>query len=236
MNPEIKITKKQYNNLTKIIKRREKGEPVAYILGYKDFMGLRFKVNRDVLIPRPETEQLVYKVYKGKKALKILDLGTGSGCIAIALAKQLQKSKIKYQVTASDVSKKALKVARQNAQTHKVKIIFKHSDILQNVRMSFDVIIANLPYVTSGDYYRLKQNLKFEPKMALTDGTNRWETYKRFFEEVGKRLNPRAVIFLEIDPRSISKILIWIKKYLPKAKVRFYKDVNRLWRYAIIKN
>jgi len=157
MNRENKLTIKQLSNLAKLIKRREKGEPIAYILGYKDFCGLRFKVNKDVLIPRPETEELVHKVlqvYKAGKPLRILDLGTGSGCIAISILKGLGLRAKGIGVVASDISAKALAIAKQNAKKNIhtrlyecEEINFIKSDLFKNITGKFDVIVANLPYV-----------------------------------------------------------------------------------------
>lgn len=242
MNPEYRMSENQKIRLKKFIKRREKGEPVAYILGYKDFYGLRFKVNRDVLIPRPETEELIHKVlkvckaHKDKKALRILDLGAGSGCIAVSLAKQLQTLNIKYQITASDISKKALTVAKHNAKKHQVKIHFIHSDILENLRMNFGTIVANLPYVPKKIYDLKFKDLRFEPKQALADGTNKFEIYQKFFQQVPRQVQKGSIIYLEIDPRAKMAIANWAKKYLPGADIKFYRDLNNFWRYAEIKN
>ena len=129
LHPEFKLTMRQLNNLTQLAKRRLKGEPMAYILGYKDFYGLRFKVNKSVLVPRPETELLVNHIVRAcreqvfstrfvrSKNIKMLDLGTGSGCIAISLAKKFKDLKIEnFKIIASDISKQALAVAKQNAK------------------------------------------------------------------------------------------------------------------------
>src|SRR3989344_9539144 len=125
--PNHRLTQKQTNRLTRMVQRRIKGEPMAYILGYKDFMGHRFAVNKDVLIPRPETEEIVERILnkelgiRNKKSIRILDVGTGSGCIAISLAKELSIKNYEVSITASDISEKALVVARQSAKMHKVK-------------------------------------------------------------------------------------------------------------------
>jgi release factor glutamine methyltransferase len=259
LHPEFVLTSKHLNILSKCIKRREKGEPVAYILGYKDFMGYRFKVNKHVLIPRPETEGLVelaldrIKNYelriKNAKALRILDVGTGSGCVAVSLAKIIPGAirDPRFIIHASDISHKALAVAKTNAKAHKAKIKFIHSDLFKNISGQYDVVVANLPYVPMkmlrkhllhrGEFNAQDPfaGLKYEPKFALTDGTSIWLIYKRFFEEVRAHLYPGAVILLEIDPSARKFLTEYQKKYLPKAKVNFYRDSGRLWRYMEIK-
>ncbi len=282
LNPEKKLSSYQVKKLSSLVKRCLKGEPIAYILGYKDFYGLEFKVNREVLIPRPETEELVNLVLaklrsllpssgemsrvqpsdrevvflsktqplpspllkrRGKlrsSPIKILDLGTGSGCIIVSLAKEIQNLKSLTNVSVfkfygSDISKKALQVAKQNAKTHRAKVTFIHSDILQNVRMSFDVIVANLPYVPKRSYEVGIRNLEWEPKGALVDPVKDFDIYHRFLKQAAAPLNPRSMIFLEIDPKAKPLITKWAKKYLPKAEVKFSKDYNNLWRYVEIK-
>ena|SRR5258708_975739 len=239
MNPESKLATKQLSDLTGLIKRRQKGEPIAYILGYKDFCGLRFKVNRSVLIPRPETEWIVEHIgssFLGQetaRATKILDVGTGSGNIAISLAKMLGASGFKFY--ASDSSKKALAVAKTNAKTHGAKIQFIQSSLFSKIKGAFDIVIANLPYVPKKIYDSRFEDLRYEPKLALTDGTNRFVLYEEFFQQIYEHLNKKASICLEIDPESKKLLAIWAKKNLPTAEIKFYRDLNNLWRYLIVK-
>lgn len=241
MHPEFILTSKHLNILSKYIKRREKGEPIAYILGYKDFMGQRFKVNKDVLIPRPETEWLVDRIVKSEKLkvksdrIRILDVGTGSGAIIISLAKILKANshKLKPVFYASDISKKALKVARANAQAHGVKIRFIHSDILQNMRMSYDVIVANLPY--GWNEWRNNTSaetigLKFEPKQALFTEDDGLYLINKLLKQVMEKKHRPMHVFLEFDPRQKKQLEQNIKKYLPTAVVKFYKDFAKKWR------
>ncbi len=195
-------------------------------------------------------KDLGFKI-KGKRQIRMLDLGTGSGCIIITLAKVLE-TKVTFAQRkgdlcpifyASDISQKALTVAKQNAKDHKVSIKFIQSDLFGNVKMKFDIIIANLPYVPEADLrLRIKDNreLQFEPKNALTDGTNEFNIYERFFQQIGTHLAkpanglPTPVIYLEIDPKAEPFIQKWTNKYLLGAKVTFYKDLNRLIRFSII--
>lgn len=239
MNPEYRMSESQIVRLNKAIKRRQKGEPIAYILGYKDFYGLRFKVNKNVLVPRPETEGMVniisnFQFPISNGLTKILDIGTGSGCIAITLAKQFQILNFKFQITASDISAKALAVAKQNAKAHRVKITFVKSDLLKNIKVTPDIIIANLPYVPRKYYESRIKNLGWEPKIALIDQKKDFDIYGRLLKQVAALPSLPKKIFLEIDPSQKKLMPKEIKKHLPKANVKFYKDFNNLWRFAEI--
>jgi release factor glutamine methyltransferase len=164
-------------NWTNIIERLNNNEPIQYILGETEFYGRRFLVNDSVLIPRPETEELVkYIVDKQKnqfpetnKQFSILDIGTGSGCIAISVAKELPN----FKVTAYDISKKALETAKKNAEINKVDVTFEKVDILKpsfihSLIRTFNIIVSNPPYVTKQEIDRMQKNvLDFEPHLAL---------------------------------------------------------------------
>ncbi len=238
-HPNHKLTIKQFNNLTKLVKRRLKGEPIAYIVGYKYFYGLKFKVTPNVLIPRPETEWLVERSLSILRELtavkngsiKVLDLGTGSGNIIISLSSKIQDSSSKINFFASDISKSASNIAKLNSVKHKTKVKFIHSDLFNNVNQKFDLIITNLPYTSTDNYQKLLSDLEYEPKRALTDGTDSWQIYKRFFSQVGNHLRPNGIILLEIDPKAKPFITRYAKHYLPKTKLRFFKDLRSLWRY-----
>jgi len=169
-----KLSTEQISRYHKLIERRRKREPVAYILGEKEFWSLSFSVNSDVLIPRPETEHLIeatlanFSDKEGK--FRFCDLGTGSGCIAISLACEYPHA----LVTATDISSRALKVARENAMRHGVleKIHFRQGDMLavmKNGDECFDAILTNPPYVSIDEYLKLEEELYFEPRLALTD-------------------------------------------------------------------
>jgi release factor glutamine methyltransferase len=158
---------------TNIIERLNNNEPIQYILGETEFYGRRFLVNDSVLIPRPETEELVkYIIDKQKtqfsvkrKQLSILDIGTGSGCIAISIAKELPN----FIVSAYDISKNALETAKKNAELNKADVNFEKVDILKPPFIrSFNIIVSNPPYVTKQEIYRMQKNvLDFEPHLAL---------------------------------------------------------------------
>lgn len=235
MHPEKKLTEIQRKKFILLANYRRHGIPIAYLLGYKYFYGLKFKVTRDTLIPRPETEWLVEnalrvinaKLLKKKSGtLKVLDLATGSGCIAISIKKGLSGQKVK--ITASDISSKALNVAKANAKTHKASITFVNSNLFKNISGKFDLVIANLPYVPLSDYKKLYQNLKFEPKKALTDGADDFRLIQKFLKQIPEHLNERAVILLEVDPKFF--------KSQKNNEWRIIKDIHGLNRFALMKN
>lgn len=172
LNPGRELSSSEINKFEDSISRLQNHEPIQYIIGETEFFGLKFRVNEHVLIPRPETEELVQWILDdigensaGSK-LEILDIGTGSGCIAISLAKHLPQSKI----SAIDISEKALKIARENAEINNVEINFMQADILQKelLEEKYDVIVSNPPYVRELEKQEMQRNvLEHEPEMAL---------------------------------------------------------------------
>jgi release factor glutamine methyltransferase len=232
MHPKTKLTPIQSELLVKLAKRRRDGEPIAYIVGYKYFYGLKFKVNKHVLTPRPETEWLVERALARvqglsskkpeKSKISVLDMGTGSGCIAISLAHSLAThhsppaGRLKATITASDVSAAALKVAAQNAKKYKTNVEFIQSDLFSNIPGKFNIIAANLPYVPQGMYELLYHHLRYEPKVAITDGTEVWDMYKRFFTQLPKHIAASGVVLMEIDDGSKPALTKMLKKKLSK--------------------
>ena len=239
MNPEKKLSSSQAAHLINFARRRNTGEPVAYLLGYKDFYGLRFLVNKNVLIPRPETEWLVQRVAtlaeRQKHPLRVLDIGTGSGCIAVSLARDLGA---RGKVFSSDISKKALGVAKKNAKAHGQKIKVFHSNLLEKIPGDFDVMVANLPY----GWQEWKNNsqaetrgLQFEPKSALfTSQHGLKEIFRLLKQLVKKQIKPKF-LYLEFDPRQKAELALLIKKTLPEAKFGFFRDVFGRWRFVEIR-
>lgn len=243
---EKKLTAGQISKLKIQISQRLKGRPVAYLTGHKEFYGLNFKVNKDVLIPRPETELMVEETLKlithNSQLATLIDVGTGSGCIIIALAKQ----NINDKLFAIDISAKALTVAKQNAKAHDVykKIKFLRGDLLSPLiyNSSFKIskpeliITANLPYI----WKKWKNNtsvdsigLKFEPKIALYTGKNGLELYEKLFKQI-KKIRITGYALCEIDPRQTAEIKQLIKRELPQSKLQIKKDLSGLNRLAII--
>lgn len=242
-HPETRLTKNQELKTKNLLARRMKHEPIAYILGHKEFFGLDFKVTPDTLIPRPETELLVEEVLreletKNQKLKTILDIGTGSGNIIISIAKN-QKIKTKNYY-AVDISKKALTVSRQNAKRHKVDIKFLHGSLLDKIKDADNsIIIANLPYLSEEIYADTLPNVKkYEPKSALYSPKEGLDHYEKLLKQISelktKNQKLETSILLEISPEQKTKLPKIIKAHLPQAKTAFLKDLARKWRVCKI--
>lgn len=207
LQPDFIIVDDQLLELKNITKRLQKEEPIQYILGSTEFFGLPFQVNEHTLIPRPETEELVEWILDEVKQLqiltnhklKILDIGTGTGCIPISLAKNLKK----IEVSAIDVSKKALKIAQQNALLNNVEIHFLEVDILKvnQLPQQYDIIVSNPPYVRELEKVEIKNNvLQNEPHLALfVDDKNPLIFYNKITDLAKKHLSPNGLLFFEIN-------------------------------------
>jgi release factor glutamine methyltransferase len=227
------LSSKLINKYKKLILRRKKGEPIAYITHYKEFFGLDFYVDKNVLIPRPETELLVEETLKyAKKKKKILDIGTGSGCIIIAMAVN-SKPLIDNKYYATDISQKALEIARKNAKKHKVKIHFIKSNLFKNIpkNIKFDIIIANLPYL---DPRWIDAELLNEPQASLNGGKNGLAIINNFLSQTKNYLKKNGRIILEIDPRQKESSQKSAKDYFPSKNVTLKKDLSGLPRAIII--
>lgn len=185
-----------------LVKRRAEGCPVAYLVGGREFYSLPFFVNQDVLIPRPDTECLVdlaLRIGKKENWKTILDIGTGSGCIAIALAKSLPQ----VQVVAVDISAGALKVASQNADTNNVanRVSFKLGDLFETLDKSlkYDAIVSNPPYIPESDIQNLEKDVRdYEPRLALSGGVDGFSVFDRILENASAFLLPKGHLFIEI--------------------------------------
>lgn len=197
---ENELKPSELSQFEKFVSRRKKSEPIPYILGYKEFYGRKFLVNKNVLIPRPETENLVSQVlnFARNKKLVVVDIGTGSGCIGITLA--LENPKL--DVTISDIDDKALEVARKNAKLFgvdkKIKII--RSNLLEKIKPGVDIVVANLPYIPQENWEKLPKEIKeFEPRIALDSGESKTKLYDKLFSQKEGKLNKNGKIFFEID-------------------------------------
>ncbi len=184
----------------KAITRLKEYEPVQHIIGQTDFFGLQFKVDKSVLIPRPETEELVnWILNEAGKFPKILDIGTGSGCIAVNLAKKLPRA----EVAALDISRSALEIAKFNAENNKVEIEFIQADVLkmESLKQEFDIIVSNPPYVRSLEKQKMQPNvLKFEPEMALyVADENPLIFYSKITKLAKNSLKPGGKLYFEIN-------------------------------------
>ncbi|MDR3048732.1 MAG: peptide chain release factor N(5)-glutamine methyltransferase [Elusimicrobiota bacterium] len=221
-----KLTPTQLKQFKKYIARRVKREPVSYILGSCEFMGLDFKVNQSVLIPRPETELLVEEVLKiaskfNKKS--VLDLCCGSGAIAVSLSK-IGAFK---DIVASDINKDALKIAKENSlKNQSENIEFIESDMFEDLRgKSFDIIVSNPPYISKEEFENLKPELHFEPHIALFADDGGFFFYKKIAQEARKYLNTDGYLLIELN----SNLSCKIKEIFEKNG---FKDIEILKDYA----
>lgn len=202
-HPEQLLTAGQEERFRTLVARAVESEPIPYILGEADFYGLRFSVTPAVLIPRPETELLLEAALewaKSHEVQRIVDVGTGSGCIAITLARHLPR----VQIAATDVSREALAIARQNASRHQVadRIDFYQGSLLQPVAESIDLLVANLPYVSDEEWTSLDDAIKwYEPAGALRGGPDGLDLIRRLLRQARTRLTTGGAIFLEIGWR-----------------------------------
>lgn len=204
-NANIQLTQKQEDKLSNYINKIREGYPLQYITKSQEFMRLSFYVDKNVLIPQPDTEILVETAIKtitelgirNKLALdniKVLDLCTGSGAIAISIKKYIPE----VQVFASDISKNALKIAQKNANNNKVKINFIESNMFKNISETFDVIVSNPPYIKTDEISKLSKQVQNEPKLALDGGKDGLDFYRIIAKEVTNYLNNDGALFLEI--------------------------------------
>ena len=209
MNPELRLSESELLTLHFAVKELLKSKPIQYIIGETEFCGMRFEVNENVLIPRPETEEMATMITRDSRLsreskISILDIGTGSGCIAISLAKLLKNS----VVTAVDVSEKALKVAKKNAESNGVNVNFIKDDILnpQNPELidnQFDIIVSNPPYVCESEKNEMRANvLDYEPSTALFVSDNDpLIFYRKILEFAQKTLKPDGEVWFEINEK-----------------------------------
>ena len=238
MNKEIEYLKKYLKDkdMNIAIKELESGIPVQYIVGNVDFYGYTFKVNKNTLIPRFETELLVEKTIKYinkyfNNEIKILDIGTGSGCIAITLNKLLDNSK----VTAVDISKNALDVARENNKINNTDVNFIESDVFSNINDKYDVIISNPPYI-SYDEDIMDVVYNNEPHMALYADDNGLYFYDKILMECRKYLNDRFFIAFEIGYKQCNDIINIINKYFDNVNISLEKDYSGRDRFIFVSN
>ena len=218
--------------LDKIAGERLTGRPLWYILGDTEFYGYKIKVDERVLIPRPETELLTEQVLRtAEQGNKVLDLCTGSGCIAIALAKKGAEKEL--IVTASDISADALALAQENAKRNGADIKFIESDLLDGVRGKFNVIVCNPPYIKSGDIPGLQKEVQYEPKGALDGGEDGLDFYRRLAKEAPRHLVKGGTLFMECGVGQAQEIVKLFKKFDYTMVSRDYNDVERFVRAVL---
>lgn len=223
----------QVKEILRIADERLTGRPLWYIIGDADFCGYKIKVDERVLIPRPETEELVQQVVAAaEEGNSILDLCTGSGAIAVAVYKELEKNKRKASVTASDISEEALALAKENAEENGADIAFVQSDLFSRIRGRFDIIVCNPPYIPSGDIAGLQREVRdFEPRLALDGGADGLDYYRRIAEDAGKYLVRGGMLVMEVglgEAESVVKLF----RYCDYSMV--VKDFNGIDRFVKI--
>ncbi|HRY63686.1 MAG TPA: peptide chain release factor N(5)-glutamine methyltransferase [Patescibacteria group bacterium] len=238
---EDKISWGQTRKYRRLIRRRLSGWPVAYLLGYQEFFNSNFLVNRHTLIPRPETELLVetaIELAPSQSPREIVDIGTGSGCIIISLAKNMPHPTVAY--TGIDISRLALKTAQINAARNGVakKIKWLKGDLLSPIltkEFSFPLIItANLPYLTP-EQFAASPSIQKEPRLALISGLDGLDAYRRFFKQSIKLKAKDITFVLEIDPSQNQAIRKLAKEYWPQAETSIKIDLRGQERIVVIK-
>ncbi len=233
-NPERPLTQNEASALRQALALRAAGWPAAYITNKREFYGLEFYVNQNVLIPRPETELLVDKALDfasahREKQLVIADIGTGSGAIAIALATRLPAA----MLFAVDISRDALDVAKLNAARLGVsdRIKFLHGDLLEPLLGPADLITANLPYIPDREIESLPREVSlYEPRIALAGGNDGLELIRRFLEQSPGKVRPGGCIVMEIGTDQAKAVLAMVDNCFPRSKVELFRDPNGLDR------
>ena len=231
LHQEDKVAVNNLSLIQSMISRRGKNEPLQYILGETDFYGLTLKVNEHVLIPRPETELLVEKIINENPAIKnILEIGTGSGAIAIALAANIKNAKIK----AVDISNEALQIAHMNAAKNKVNINFCRSDIFDKVTGKYDLIVSNPPYISNKEYQYLPRGIReYEPSIALLADDNGLAFYKKILSSAKDYLTKKGKIYFEIG-YNLSESIKKVAKENGFRNIETVKDLNSFDRMMVI--
>lgn len=193
---EDALTTEQQSEYEIAVKKRAERIPLQYITGEQEFMGLNFKVNSNVLIPRQDTETLVEEVLKiCQPGMKVLDLCTGSGCIAISLMKNAHG----MEAVGSDISKQALLVAKENARMHEVEVEWVRSNLFENINGTFDLIVSNPPYVAQPELLQLMPEVReFEPVTALDGGVDGLDFYRKIVKQGKDHLNQDGYLYFEI--------------------------------------
>ena len=232
LKKDILVSAQELNTINDLVHRRAKHEPVAKIIGKKLFWNSSFYVDGDVLDPRPDTEILVQSVLSNiGEARNILDLGTGTGCVGISLDLMLPN----VTVVASDISDKALKVARLNSNENGAEVEFILSDWLKNITRKFDIIVSNPPYISSKDFHSLPLDVKkFDPPLALLGGEDGLECYRTIAESLATNLTNDGRAFFEIGYGQKENIVQTFYK-AGFALLNDWKDFNGLERVICVK-
>jgi len=233
INKEKTLTQEELKKYKKIEDKLKQGIPIQYITNKAYFYNEEFYVDENTLIPRPETETLVEQTHnllikQNKTKAKILDIGTGSGIIAITL-KKLNND---YDITATDISEKALKVAKKNSKNKNTNITFIKTDLYKNITEKFDVIISNPPYIEENSQNIEQQVLENEPHTALFGGKDGLDFYKIILKNIKKVIKEDHIIAFEIGENQGTPIKALIKEQFPNDEVTIKKDYNNHERYV----
>ena len=223
----------QAKEIIKIADERLTGRPLWYIIGDTDFCGYKIKVDERVLIPRPETEELAMLVVGvAEEGQSVLDLCTGSGAIAIATYKELEKYNRKVKMTATDISAEALALAKENAEANEADILFIQSDLFSRIRGRFDIIVSNPPYIPSADIDTLQREVQaYEPRLALDGGADGLDFYRKIAQESGKYLSRGGMIILEVGQGEAQEV---VKLFKSASYSMIIKDFNGIDRFVKI--
>jgi len=238
LNKDRELDKDKSALVSSILKRRLKGQPLQYILVSAEFMGLKFMVDKRSLIPRPETEILVEKAIKiseklgrsSGKQLEILDIGTGSGCIAVSLAKNIKPCRI----TAVDISPDALELSRKNADLHQARIEFIQSDLFASLSgRRFNLIVSNPPYIPTPDLKGLAREISFEPALALDGGQDGLDYYRRIISQAHRYLKRKGFLLMEMGFGQAGQVENMLKKTGKFEIIEIIRDYNNIERVMV---
>ena len=237
-NQEVEVSAQQEEDLARVVERRLKREPLAYILGYREFYGINLLVNSSVLVPRPETENLVehalFMSLMGMETpeLVIADVGTGSGAIAISLAIHLPSARI-YAVDTADP---VLDVASYNIRAHNVadRVTLCKGDLLAPLPEPVDLVVANLPYIPTSRLTSLQPEVQWEPREALDGGPDGLDQIRRLISQAGGKLKSHGIILLELDPDQVPAVEELARRYLPGAATSVEQDLAHQDRVFVI--
>lgn len=239
LNRDMLLDKPKSTFAASVLRRRIKGEPIQYILGKTEFMGLEFKIDKNIFIPRPETEILVEAVIElvscvmcQVSCVNILDIGTGSGCIAVSLAKFIANSRI----TATDISKEAIKISRQNALLNNVSINFLPSDLFDTYNLipnTYNLIVSNPPYIATREIEQLQPELQYEPRIALDAGPDGLDFYRRLIKESPAYLKEDGFLVMEMGFKQKDAVLDIFQDSGNFQIIDLVKDYNGIDRVVV---
>ncbi|MQF66011.1 peptide chain release factor N(5)-glutamine methyltransferase [SAR202 cluster bacterium AC-647-P02_OGT_505m] len=234
---EEPVTDSDRQHLDDLVVRRLRREPLNYITGFREFYGLSFEVSDSVLIPRQETELLVETVIslarsRPKHEIKICDVGTGSGAIAISLAVNLPFA----EITAIDISQSALDIADANRRTHGVynRVALRRGNLLEPVDFKPEIIVSNPPYIPMGDLSLLQPEIQYEPRVALDGGTDGLELIRGLLSQSLDKVSSTGAILFEIDSSQVNSARILAREYFPNSHISVLDDLSGSSRAILI--